>query len=72
MTTIALIVGSLSLSSINRAIAEHITAQASAGVIIEEVIIGDLPLYTQDLDTETVPAYERVRAQLKSRCHLNR
>ena len=66
MTTIALIIGSLSQSSINRAIAEHITAQAPAGIIIEEVIISDLPLYTQDLDTETVPAYERVRAQLKA------
>lgn len=66
MTQIALIIGSLSRQSINRAVAEHIAAQALAGVNIEEVQIGDLPLYTQDLDAETIPAYERVRAQLKA------
>lgn len=66
MTRIALIIGSLSQQSINRTVARHIAAQAPAGVIIEEVSIGDLPLYTQDLDAQSVPAYERVRAQLKS------
>ncbi|MBF0804745.1 MULTISPECIES: NADPH-dependent FMN reductase [Neisseria] len=66
MTQIALIVGSLSKQSINRAVAEHIAAQAPAGVAVEEVQIGDLPLYTQDLDAESVPAYDRVRAQLKA------
>ena len=65
-TRIALIIGSLSKQSINRAVAEHIAAQAPAGVEIEEVQIGDLPLYTQDLDTESVPAYDRVRAQIKA------
>ncbi len=66
MTKIALVIGSLSKQSINRAVAEHIAAQAPAGVEIEEVQIGDLPLYTQDLDAESVPQYDRVRAQLKA------
>lgn len=66
MTKIALVIGSLSRKSINRAVAEHIAAQAPEGVEIEEINIGDLPLYTQDLDGENVPAYERVRAQLKA------
>lgn len=66
MTKIALVVGSLSRQSINRSIAEHIAAQAPQGVEVEEVAIADLPLYTQDLDAETVPAYDRVRAQLKA------
>ena len=66
MTKIALVIGSLSKQSINRAVAEHIAAQAPAGVEIEEVQIGDLPLYTQDLDAESVPPYDRVRAQLKA------
>ena len=66
MTKIALVIGSLSRQSINRAVAEHIAAQAPAGVEIEEVQIGDLPLYTQDLDDENVLSYERVRAQLKA------
>lgn len=33
---------------------------------MEEVTIADLPFYTQDLDEETVPVYDRVRAQLKA------
>lgn len=66
MPRIALIVGSLAKQSINRAIAQHIAAQAPAGVTVEEVQISDLPLYTQDLDTESVPAYDRVRAQIKA------
>ena len=66
MTKIALVIGSLSRQSVNRTVAGHIAAQAPAGVAIEEVQIGDLPLYTQDLDAESVPQYERVRAQLKA------
>ena len=66
MTKIALVVGSLSRQSINRSIAEYIAAQAPQGVEVEEVAIADLPLYTQDLDAETVPAYDRVRTQLKA------
>ncbi|WP_347484296.1 NAD(P)H-dependent oxidoreductase [Vandammella animalimorsus] len=66
MTRIALVVGSLAQKSINRAIARHIAAQAPAGVDIDEVQIGDLPLYTQDLDSQTIPAYDRVRAQLQA------
>ncbi|MCP2041552.1 chromate reductase [Neisseria sp. HSC-16F19] len=66
MTQIALIVGSLAQQSLNRAVAEHIAAQAPAGVSVETVVIGDLPLYTQDRDADTVPAYERVRAQIKA------
>ena len=44
MTKIALIVGSLSSPSINRAFAEYIAEQAPSGVEITEVQIGDLPL----------------------------
>ena len=63
MTKIALVVGSLSRQSINLSIAEYIAAQAPQGVEVEEVAIADLRLYTQDLDAETVPAYNnRVRA----------
>lgn len=64
MSRIALIVGSLSRPSLNRSIAEYIVAQAPAGVTVEEVRIDDLPLYTQDLDAQSIPAYDRVRAQL--------
>ena len=60
MTKIALIIGSLSRASINRTVAQHLAAQAPEGVVVEEVQIGDLPLYTQDLDSESIPAYERL------------
>lgn len=66
MTRIALIIGSLSHPSINRRIAEHLVAQAPDGIRIEEVQISDLPLYTQDLDAQSIPAYDRIRAQLQS------
>ncbi|WP_201289344.1 NADPH-dependent FMN reductase [Pelistega ratti] len=64
MTKIALIIGSLSQNSLNRSIANHLVNQEPEGVSVEEVIIGDLPLYTQDLDQQTIDVYERVRKQL--------
>ncbi|MBH5329610.1 NAD(P)H-dependent oxidoreductase [Eikenella sp. S3360] len=66
MAKIALIIGSLSRPSLNRSIAEHIAAQAPQGVAVEEIALAALPLYTQDLDTQDIPAYNRVRAQLKA------
>lgn len=66
MTKIALIVGSLSQNSLNRSVANYLAAQAPEGVSVEEVVIGDLPLYTQDLDGETIAVYERVRSQLSA------
>lgn len=66
MTKIALIIGSTAKQSINRTVANYIVVQAPTGVIVEEVQIHDLPLYTQDRDAENVPAYDRVRAQIKA------
>lgn len=65
MTKIAVIVGSLSQHSINRNMAQKIVENAPADVQIEEVYLADLPLYTQDLDALSIPAYDRVREQLK-------
>ncbi|WP_233127094.1 NADPH-dependent FMN reductase [Rodentibacter sp. Ppn85] len=65
MTKVAFIVGSLSQRSINRHIANEILKNAPQGVEIEEIRIGDLPLYTQDLDSQSIPAYDRVRLQIK-------
>ena len=66
MTHIALVIGSLSRPSIHRVFAEHITKQAPTGVEVQEVRIDDLPLYTQNLDAQSIPAYERVRTQQKT------
>lgn len=65
MTKIALIVGSLSQQSINRGVALEIIKHAPQGMEVEEVKIHDLPLYTQDNDALVIPAYDRVRQQLK-------
>lgn len=64
MTKIAVIVGSLSQKSINRHVANDILKHTTADVEIVPVQIGDLPLYTQDLDAVSIPAYDRVREQL--------
>ena len=47
---IALIIGSLRKESINRQLATAIVKLAPADVAFNEVRIGDLPLYNQDLD----------------------
>lgn len=66
MTKIAVIVGSLSQQSINRNVANEILKSTPPAVEIIPVQIGDLPLYTQDLDAISIPAYDRVRAELAS------
>lgn len=65
MTKIAFIVSSLSQQSINRSVANEILKNAPQGIEIEEVQISDLPIYTQDLDSQFIPAYDRVRKQIK-------
>ncbi|EKY04734.1 NADPH-dependent FMN reductase [Neisseria sp. 23W00296] len=62
-TRIALIIGSLSRPPLNRSVAEYIAAQAPDGVEIEEIAIADLPLYTQDLDKQSVPAYDPAQSR---------
>lgn len=52
MKNIALIIGSLSQNSLNRKIANHIKANLPADCKVSEIQINDLPLYTQDLDTQ--------------------
>ncbi|OOF47071.1 NADPH-dependent FMN reductase [Rodentibacter trehalosifermentans] len=66
MTKIAFVVGSLSQQSINRNVANEILKNAPQGVEIEEIRIDDLPLYTQDLDSQSIEAYERVRQQIQA------
>ncbi|HEY6640975.1 MAG TPA: NAD(P)H-dependent oxidoreductase [Povalibacter sp.] len=53
---IAVLVGSLRKDSYNRKIANAIAGLAPAGVTFEQVPIGDLPLYNEDLETSSPPA----------------
>ncbi len=66
MSKVALIIGSLSQNSLNRKIAQHIIANLPNEITVEEVLIADLPLYTQDLDQVEIASYTRVREQIKS------
>lgn len=66
MPKVALIIGSLSQNSLNRKIANHIVGHLPSDLTVEEVVIADLPLYTQDLDQDNIASYERVRKQIQS------
>lgn len=52
MTTIGYIVGSISSTSLNRALAEALAKLAPEGVEFEEIVIKDLPFYSSDYDAE--------------------
>ncbi len=66
MSKIALIIGSLSQNSLNRKIANHIVKHLPSHITDDEVVISDLPLYTQDRDQTEIASYTRVREQINS------
>jgi len=51
--SVAVVVGSLRADSINRKVALALAALAPANLQLKIVEIGDLPLYNEDIDTET-------------------
>jgi chromate reductase, NAD(P)H dehydrogenase (quinone) len=53
---VAVLVGSLRKDSFNRKIADAIATLAPAGLTLEQVPIGDLPFYNEDLETSSPPA----------------
>ena len=57
-TRVVVLVGSLRADSLNRRIAEHLRAEAPAGVVVEIAEnLAELPFYNEDLDNGTdVPA----------------
>ncbi|THT99672.1 NAD(P)H-dependent oxidoreductase [Lampropedia puyangensis] len=64
--TIAVIVGSLSVKSINRRFAQALIKLAPADVAFEFVEIGDLPLYNYDDDANQAASVKRVKAQIQA------
>lgn len=63
MKNIALIIGSVRKDSINRHYANAIVAELNkidSEMKVTEVQIGDLPLYNQDFDEQTIDSYEQV------------
>jgi chromate reductase len=61
---IAIIVGSLREGSINRKVARSICGLRNDNLDCSMVEIGDLPLYNQDLDTESPEQWVRFRKQV--------
>jgi len=55
-TDVAVIVGSLRMGSFSRRVANALMQLAPAPLACEIVEFGDLPLYNQDLETDTPPA----------------
>ena len=64
---IAVLVGSLRRASLSRKIAEALTELAPAGLTLNIVEIGDLPLYNEDVEAEGAPAaWTRFRDEVRA------
>ena len=64
--TVAVLVGSLRKDSLNRFTAHALAALAPAGLKLQIVEIGQLPLYNQDDDAAPPPAWIAFRGQVKA------
>ncbi|MCA0044752.1 NADPH-dependent FMN reductase [Celeribacter litoreus] len=65
MTRVALLVGSLRTDSLNLKLAKNLTKLAPPDLEFDFVQIGDLPLFNEDLDTDTPPeAWARFRSDV--------
>lgn len=65
--TIAVIVGSLRSASLTRKTAKAMMERAPASLACRFVEIGDLPLYNEDLETDTPPAaWTRFRDEVRA------
>jgi len=64
---IAVLVGSLRRESFTRKVATAIAELAPRELALEQLEIGDLPLYNQDLDTASPPeAWQRLRDRVRA------
>ncbi|MBU6418270.1 MAG: NAD(P)H-dependent oxidoreductase [Proteobacteria bacterium] len=62
---VAVLVGSLRKGSFNRKLAHAIAAEAPENLSFKFVEIGDLPLYNEDIETDTPPAaWTRYREEM--------
>ena len=64
--TVAVVVGSLRKDSVTRKVARAIEAVAPANLKFDEVPIGDLPLYNQDIEAEAPASYVAFRDRIKA------
>lgn len=63
--TIAVLVGSLRRESFNRKLAHALAALAPADFSLEQMPLGDLPLYNQDDDTQQAASVLQLKSDLR-------
>lgn len=63
---IAIIVGSLREGAFSGQIGNYLVANPQHNLSYHIVKIDDLPLYNQDFDGQSIPAYDRYRADIKA------
>lgn len=61
---IAVIVGSLRKSSLNRQLADALVRLAPPALALRQLSIGDLPLYNQDDDADQAASVKTLKAEL--------
>lgn len=61
---IAVVVGSLRKDSFNRKLAHALSMRAPAGFDLQQVEIGDLPLYNQDDDAHQADSVKRLKTEI--------
>lgn len=64
--TVAIIVGSLRKGSLNKKLADAVTALAPANLKFKFVEIGDLPFFDEDLEANPPLAWTRFRNEIRS------
>jgi len=63
--SVAVVVGSLRKDSYNRKVARALSELASSSLALKIIEIGDLPLYNEDIETDTPPAaWQRFRNEI--------
>jgi chromate reductase len=65
MRDVVVLVGSLRKASFNRKMAHAIREIAAGSLALEEVSIGDLPLYNEDLEAAVPEAWHRFRDRVR-------
>jgi len=63
---IAVVVGSLRHDSLNRKLADALAKLASPHFLLQQVQIGDLPLYNQDDDASPAEPVQRLKREIKA------
>ncbi|MES3004118.1 MAG: NAD(P)H-dependent oxidoreductase [Pseudomonadota bacterium] len=63
---VGVVIGSLRKASYSRRIALTLPELAPAGMALEELAFGDLPIYNGDMETDAPPPWQRFRAAVQA------